>query len=143
MKKILVINGPNLNMLGKRKKEHYGVLTLASIEMKMKDAGRSMDLEIDFFQSNIEGEIINSIHTYNQYDGIIINAGAYTHYSHAIGDALEIVDIPVVEVHLSNIHSREGFRKESVIARSCVGQISGFKEDSYILAMYALKNILE
>lgn len=143
MKKILIINGPNLNMLGKRKKEHYGVQTLASIETKIKETGHSMNMEVVFFQSNIEGEIINSIHTYNLYDGIIINAGAYTHYSHAIGDALEIADIPVIEVHLSNIHSREGFRKESVIARSCVGQISGFKENSYILAMYALKNILE
>lgn len=143
MKKILVINGPNLNMLGKRKENHYGNLTLDAVETLMVNHSKAFEFDLSFYQSNSEGQIIDCIHSYSEYDGIIINAGAYTHYSHAIGDALEIVDIPVIEVHLSNIHSREGFRKTSVIARACEGQISGFKEYSYVLALHALKDILE
>lgn len=143
MKKILVINGPNLNMLGKRKKNHYGSLTLEAIEQLIMDKGKSLNMDVLCFQSNSESAIIDCIHSYALYDGIIINAGAFTHYSYAIADALEIADIPVIEVHLSNIHSRESFRKESVLARACKGQISGFKENSYILGLHALDDIIE
>lgn len=143
MKKILVINGPNLNMLGKRKEAHYGSLTLDVINETMSTLAEELDLSLTFYQSNVEGNIVSTIHTGMDFDGLMINAGAYTHYSYAIADALEILDIPKIEVHLSNIHARESFRSNSVIASSCTGQISGFKENSYILALYALKNLLE
>jgi 3-dehydroquinate dehydratase-2 len=138
MKKIMVINGPNLNMLGKRKEVHYGQLTLEAIETFIQSEANKLDMTISFLQSNHEGEIIDCIHDSMDFDGVIINAGAYTHYSYAIADALEILDIPVIEVHLSNIHARDDFRHQSVLAKCCVGQISGFKEDSYILALHAL-----
>lgn len=143
MKKILVINGPNLNMLGQRKENHYGRLTLDTINTLIKKESEGLKCHIDFYQSNIEGEIVTKIHNSMEYDGIIINAGAYTHYSYAIADALDILDIPVIEVHLSNIHGREDFRKQSVLAKCCVGQISGFKENSYILALHALDKIFK
>lgn len=142
MNKILVINGPNLNMLGVRKKEHYGSDTLKSIEEYVLD-NIDNKYRVEFFQSNIEGELINKIHeTYdNGYIGIIINPGAFTHYSYAIRDAIEAVQLPAVEVHLSNIHAREEFRRESVIAPVCVGQICGLKKEGYILAaQYLIKN---
>lgn len=138
MKKIMIINGPNLNMLGKRKKEFYGQLTLESLNQLVKEESKQLNFDVDFFQSNHEGAIIDCIHDLMNYDGLIINAGAFTHYSYAIADALEVLDIPVIEVHLSNIHARDQFRHESVLAKCCVGQISGFKEDSYILALHAL-----
>ena len=143
MKKILVINGPNLNMLGKRKEEHYGSLTLDTICDSMSILAEELEMSLTFAQYNGEGEIVDCIHSGLDYDGLIINAGAYTHYSYAISDALEILSIPKIEVHLSNIHARESFRNESVIARSCTGQISGFKESSYILALYALRELLK
>jgi 3-dehydroquinate dehydratase-2 len=143
MKKILVINGPNLNMLGKRKEEHYGALTLDDINMSLTELGRELDFDLTFFQSNFEGGIVEVIHSGLDYDGLMINAGAYTHYSYAIADALEILDIPKIEVHLSNIHARESFRSHSVISSSCTGQISGFKESSYKLALYALNDLLK
>ena len=103
-----------------------------------------MNINLDFFQSNIEGEIINKIHScYNDYDGIIINPGAYTHYSYAIADAILSVNIPTIEVHLSNIHKREEFRKKSVIAPACIGQISGFSSYSYNLALIAMDNFFK
>jgi len=142
MKKILVINGPNLNMLGKRKEAHYGSLTLEDINTSLRGLAKELNFELTFYQSNIEGDIVSTIHSGMEFDGLMINAGAYTHYSYAIADALEILDIPKIEVHLSNIHARESFRSNSVIASSCTGQISGFKENSYILALYALKNLL-
>jgi 3-dehydroquinate dehydratase-2 len=143
MKKILVINGPNLNMLGKRKEAHYGTTTLDDINESMEALSKALDFELTFYQSNTEGAIVDCIHSGMDYDGLIINAGAYTHYSYAISDALEILNIPKIEVHLSNIHARESFRSNSVIASQCTGQISGFKENSYILALYALKDILK
>lgn len=143
MKKILLINGPNLNMLGKRKKEHYGTLQLEDINAMIQAEADSLEMAVTFYQSNIEGEIVTKLHEGMSFDGVIINAGAYTHYSYAIADALEILDIPVIEVHLSNIHGREDFRHQSVLAKCCVGQISGFKEDSYILALHALDRILK
>lgn len=137
----MIINGPNLNMLGKRKEMHYGKFTLETINELITSEARHLNYEIEFFQSNFEGDLINKIHECIDYDGMVINAGAYTHYSYAISDALDILELPIVEVHLSNIHGREDFRQQSVLAKCCVGQISGFKEDSYILALHALDRI--
>lgn len=138
--KIMVINGPNLNMLGVREKEVYGTKDFKEIIKYVKEEGEKRNLDITFFQSNIEGEIINAIQRayFENFDGIIINPGAYTHYSYAIHDAIKGVSIRTVEVHLSNIHSREEFRKTSVTAPACIGQISGFGELGYVLAMEAL-----
>ncbi|HBI7125648.1 TPA: type II 3-dehydroquinate dehydratase [Clostridium perfringens] len=126
--KIMVINGPNLNLLGIREKEIYGAKDFNQVIDYIKEEGKELGLEVNCFQSNIEGEIINFIHNayFEKYDGIIINPGAYTHYSIAIYDALKGVEIPTVEVHLSNIHKREEFRHKSVTAPACIGQISGF-----------------
>lgn len=142
MKRILVINGPNLNMIGKREPSHYGLMTLSDLENYMNELGTDLQMALTFFQSNSEGGIIDRIQESQGFDGIIINAGAYTHYSHAIGDALMMVNCPVIEVHMSNIHNRETFRSTSVLTKACVGQISGFKEESYRLALYALDKIL-
>lgn len=130
-----MINGPNLNMLGKREPQIYGNLTLEFINDKLYNIGKKAGIELDFVQSNLEGELINHIHNSADYDGIILNAGAYTHYSIAIRDAISSVEVPVIEVHLSNIHKREEFRHKSVIAAVCVGQISGFGQYSYELAL--------
>ncbi len=142
--KIMVINGPNLNLLGIREKNIYGAKDFNYIINYIEEEGRKLGLEIDCFQSNIEGEIINFIHKayFEKYDGIIINPGAYTHYSIAIYDALKGVEIPTVEVHLSNIHKREEFRHKSVTAAACIGQISGFGEYGYIMGLNALINHL-
>ena len=140
--KIMVINGPNLNLLGIREKEIYGAKDFNQVIDYIKEEGKELGLEVNCFHSNIEGEIINFIHNayFEKYDGIIINPGAYTHYSIAIYDALKGVEIPTVEVHLSNIHKSEEFRHKSVTAPACIGQISGFGEYGYIMAMNALKN---
>lgn len=140
--KIMVINGPNLNMVGVREKSIYGVRDFSDICKYIEEEGNKRGVEITFFQSNIEGEIINNIHKayFEKYDGIIINPGAYTHYSYAILDAIKAVDINTIEVHLSNIHAREEFRHKSVTASACIGQICGFKEYGYIMAMDALIN---
>ena len=144
MKKVLIINGPNLNMLGIREKGIYGTKTLSQINENLLEFSKKLNINLDFFQSNIEGEIINKIHScYNDYDGIIINPGAYTHYSYAIADAILSVNIPTIEVHLSNIHKREEFRKKSVIAPACIGQISGFSSYSYNLALIAMDNFFK
>ena len=127
--KILVLNGPNLNMTGIRKKNVYGAETLADINTQLKEYGESKGAEMFFYQSNHEGAIIDVIHqSKDDYDGVVINAGAYTHYSYAIRDAIEAVSdyTPYVEVHMSDIHAREDFRKISVITDVCVKQISGF-----------------
>jgi 3-dehydroquinate dehydratase-2 len=134
--KILIINGANLNMLGKREPEIYGCDTLDNINQEIKAKAKSLGVDADFAQSNIEGEIINYIHgAQDKYDGIILNAGAFTHYSYAIRDAVSSVGTPVVEAHLSNIYAREDFRHKSVLADVCAGQISGFGKYSYILAL--------
>ncbi len=134
--KVVIINGPNLNLLGQREPEVYGQDTLDDLEefLTVKYADK---INLEFYQSNIEGELVNKIHEAFklQYDGIIINAGAYTHYSLAIHDALKSINVPSIEVHISNIHNREEFRKNSVIAPATVGQISGFKLKSYALAV--------
>lgn len=139
MREILVINGPNLNLLGTREKDIYGSETLEYIEEKVKEEGKRLGLKVDFVQTNQEGEIIDFIHqARGKYYAIIINPGAYTHYSIAIRDAIKAVEIPVVEIHLSNIYGREEFRSKSVIAPVCIGQISGFGMGSYILALQAV-----
>lgn len=142
--KVLMINGPNINMLGVREKNIYGTDNYESLCEKVSEKALELDIELSIYQSNTEGQIIDTIQdAYEKYDGIIINPGAYTHYSIAIYDALKSVNIPTVEVHISNIHAREEFRKTSVTAPACVGQISGFGIDSYILGLIGLKNKLQ
>ena len=140
--KLMVINGPNLNLLGIREKHIYGNRDYNEVVEYIKKEGQEAGHEITCVQSNIEGELINFIHSayFDKYDGIVINPGAYTHYSIAIYDALKGVDLPCVEVHLSNIHKREEFRHKSVTAPACIGQICGLGEYGYILAMRALEN---
>jgi 3-dehydroquinate dehydratase-2 len=141
--KILVIHGPNLNMLGKREPEKYGTATLEEIDRRMKDHGDRTGLGVEVFQSSHEGEIVEKIHQARTgFDALIINPAAYTHTSVAIRDALMILDIPVVEIHLSNIYKRESFRHTSLIADVAVGQIAGFGAYGYILAMDAIRDIL-
>ncbi|MEW8955239.1 type II 3-dehydroquinate dehydratase [Clostridium sp.] len=143
--RILIINGPNINMLGIREKDVYGNKTYESICDYIKDEGKKRGVHIDIVQNNIEGEIINYIQGayFEKYNGIIINPGAYTHYSIAIYDALKSVDIPCIEVHLSNIYKREEFRHKSVTAPACIGQISGLGEYGYILAIDGLINFIK
>lgn len=144
MLKIGIINGPNLNMLGKRDQKIYGNLTLKEINHKIKSFAEKEGIELIIKQSNYEGGIIESIQQFSsQVDGLIINPAAYTHYSFAIADALRDCPIPVVEVHLSNIFSREDFRGKSVTAPACIGQIAGFGYHSYILAIHALQDLLK
>ena len=144
-KKILFILGPNLNMVGLREKNIYGAQTAETISKDVENWAEEMGFEIEIFQSNGEGEIISKIHSaYGKKDGIIINAGAYTHYSYAIRDAIACVpDIPTIEVHMSNIHARDEFRHKTVIGAVCRGQISGFGKFSYKLALHALSDIFE
>jgi len=139
--KILILNGPNLNILGNRKPEQYGSETLEAINTYIADYFKKV--ELDFFQSNHEGEIIDHIQTAaRHFQGIVINPGAYTHYSYAIRDALEACALPVVEVHLSNIDGREEFRRNSVISAVCWGTITGLGKYGYILAVQALAHHL-
>lgn len=136
--KIIVINGPNLNMLGKREPGIYGNETLDDLTKYVKDEFED-DLDIEFFQSNHEGCIIDKLHEANEkFDGVVINPGAFTHYSYAIHDAIKSISTKVVEVHISNIHQREEFRQKSVTASACIGQISGFGFESYILGIKSL-----
>ena len=142
--RILVINGPNINMLGIREKNIYGVNDYNSLVEKIKKEASELNCQVDFFQSNIEGEIITSIQkAFGVYDGIIINPAAYTHYSIGILDALKSVNIPAIEVHISNIQQREDFRKKSVTAEGCIGQISGLGFEGYTLALRGLINLLK
>ena len=144
MLKIGIINGPNLNMLGKRNQKVYGNLTLEEMNHKIESFAKKEDVELTIKQSNFEGEIVESIQQFfSQVDGLIINPAAYTHYSYAIADALRDCPIPIIEVHLSNIFSREDFRGKSVTAPACIGQITGFGYQSYILAIHALQDLLK
>lgn len=143
MVKILVIHGPNLNMLGFRDKKLYGCITLENLDKMIKNKGKDLGLEVETFQSNYEGDIIEKLHNaMDNCNGIIINPGAYTHYSIAIRDAIEILDIPIIEVHLTNIYRREEFRHKSVIAPVCTGQISGLGYLGYLIAIEALYEII-
>jgi len=139
--KILLLNGPNLNLLGTREPEKYGKTTLTDIEKNITDKGKILGVEIETFQSNHEGEIVDKIQSLKEgYDGLIINAGGYTHTSVAIRDAISSVGIPTVEVHMTNIHAREDFRHTSLISGVTIGQVIGFKEKSY---EYALNGLIE
>lgn len=142
-KKILVIHGPNLNLLGEREPETYGFDTLETINAEIESEAKTLDLSCDFFQSNHEGAIIDEIHNARKCcAGIIINPGAYTHYSYAIRDAISALTIPCIEVHLSNVYSREEFRSKSVIAPVCKAQIAGFGKKGYILALRGLAEMV-
>jgi len=141
--RILVVNGPNINLLGVREKDIYGSTSYEKLCEELMEKAKELLIELDIVQSNVEGEIINYIHNaLGNYDGIIINPGAYTHYSIAIYDAIKAVSMPTIEVHISNIYNREEYRKNSVIAPACIGQISGFGVYGYILALVGMKNYL-
>ncbi len=137
--KILVINGPNLNLLGKRDENNYGGLTIEEIKLKIKT--QYPEIDFTFFQSNREGEIIDSIQSAGNYNGLIINPGGYAHTSVAIKDALQELKIPKVEVHLSHLANREDYRQILLTAKSCEGYISGFKEKGYLAAVYIINEI--
>lgn len=144
MAKILLINGPNLNKLGEREPEIYGRETLADVEAKCQKTAKSLGLALDCWQSNIEGEIVTKIQdAAKTHQALIINAGAYTHTSIAIMDALLLLKIPVIEVHMSNIYRREEFRHTSYVAKAATGTICGFGSESYVLALGAVKKLLD
>ena len=142
--KILVINGVNLNLLGVREPEKYGSKTLKDLEKSLYAYSFELGVDLELFQSNFEGEIVEKLHSaLNNFDGIVINAGAYTHTSVAIRDALAGINLPTIEIHLTNIYKREEFRHHSFIAPVCLGQISGLGFDGYKFAISALKNYIE
>jgi 3-dehydroquinate dehydratase-2 len=138
MKKIVVINGPNMNMLGTREPEKYGAMSLAALNEKLAARAAARGAHCEFFHSNAEGELVTAIQKAADADGVILNAAAYTHYSIAIRDAIAAIKAPVIEVHMTNVAAREDFRRRSVIAPVCRGSIAGFGAQSYLLALYAL-----
>lgn len=134
--KFLVLNGVNLNLTGRREQGIYGSETLESINRELEADCKKRGHEVDFFQSNLEGELCTKIQeAEGKYDGIVLNAGAFTHYSYAIRDAIAAISVPVVEVHMSNVHAREEFRRKSVLSEVCKGVIAGFGKGSYLLAL--------
>lgn len=137
--KLLILNGPNLNRIGKREPDIYGHETLEDVEKKLTKIAEKESMNLDFLQSNTEGVLIDRIHEAadDGTDGIIFNPGAFTHYSIALRDAIASIDVPAIEVHISNIHTRESFRQISVIAPVCIGQLTGFGTDGYTLALQA------
>lgn len=142
MKKVLVIHGPNLNLVGIREPGVYGSVGIDAINAEILTHAQNLGMECDLFQSNHEGAIIDKLHeARTAYEGVVLNAGAFTHYSIAIRDAIAAIKLPVVEVHLSNVHAREEFRHASVIAPVCVGGIFGFGKTSYLLALNALAEL--
>lgn len=142
--KILYLNGPNLNLLGQRETHVYGRTTLAEIEAKVRQRAKQHGVEIDFRQSNLEGQLVGWIQeAKDKFDVIVLNAAAYTHTSIALRDAIAAVGVPTIEIHLSNVHAREDFRQKSLIAPVCCGQILGFGQDSYVLAVEASINVIE
>ena len=144
MNKIIILNGPNLNLLGEREKEKYGNVTLNDIENNCKEFSKKNEIYLSFFQSNIEGEIVEMIQkSRKDQDGLIINAGGYTHTSVAIHDALKILKIPIIELHITNIYNREEFRHKSLISKIAKGILCGFGADSYVMALKAMKNYLK
>ena len=144
MKKIIILNGPNLNLLGEREKSQYGNFTLKDIEKNCQKFAKKNDIKLSFFQSNIEGDLINEIQKSRlDQNGLIINAGGYTHSSVSIHDALKILIIPIIELHISNIYNREDFRHKSLISKVAKGVICGFGEEGYIMALEAMNKYLE
>ena len=142
MIKIIILNGPNLNLLGEREKNQYGTETLKDIEKSCKKFAEKNLIKVDFFQSNIEGELVEKIQqSRNIYNGLIINAGGYTHTSVAIHDALKIIRIPIIELHISNIYNREEFRHKSLISKVANGIICGFGTEGYEMAVSAIKKL--
>ena len=142
--KILFLNGPNLNLLGQREPEIYGRATLADIEAAVRERAKQLKAEIDFRQSNVEGELVDWIQqAKGKFEVIVINAAAYTHTSIALRDAIAAVGVPTIEIHLSNVHAREEFRRKSLIAPVCCGQIMGFGKKSYVLAVEASVHVKE
>ena len=144
MKKIIILNGPNLNLLGEREKSQYGNFTLKDIEKKCKEYAQKNDLSVTMFQSNLEGELIDEIqNSRERFNGLIINAGGYTHTSVAIHDALKIIKFPIIELHITNIYNREDFRHKSLISKVAKGVICGFGSEGYIMSLQAMKKYLE
>ena len=144
MTKIIILNGPNLNLLGEREKDQYGNTTLKDIENICLDYAKKNKINLSFFQSNIEGELVNLIQSSrNNQHGLIINAGGYTHTSVAIHDALKILKMPIIELHISNIYNREEFRHKSLISKVAKGIICGFGADGYLLSLKAMINFLK
>ena len=142
--KILFLNGPNLNLLGQREPEVYGRATLADIEARVRQRATQLGVEVQFRQSNLEGELVNWIQqARQQFDVLVLNAAAYTHTSIALRDAIIAAQIPAIEIHLSNIYAREEFRHKSMIAPVCYGQIAGFGVASYVLAVDAAVNVIK
>jgi len=140
---ILVIHGPNLNLLGQREPEVYGSLTMDEINRRLQDYASGQDMTLRVFQSNHEGSLIDALHDAMEWaDGVVINPGAYTHTSYALRDAISAVGLPVVEVHMSNVHARERFRHRSLLAPACLGQVIGFGWRSYLLGLQALRSHL-
>ena len=144
MNKIIILNGPNLNLLGERERKQYGSITLKDIEKNCKDYSDKNNINLSFFQSNLEGEMVEKIQTSrNDQDGLIINAGGYTHTSVAIHDALKILKIPIIELHISNIYNREDFRHKSLISNVSKGIICGFGAEGYVMSLRAMNKFLE
>lgn len=145
MKKILVLHGVNLNMFGQRDPKQYGTITLDQINQQIQSLADELGLQAESYQTNHEGDLVEKIHQayQNKIDAIVINAGAWTHYSYAIRDALDILEIPIIEVHMSNIHSREDFRKHSVFSDIATAQISGLGLNSYLLAIRAVNDLIQ
>ena len=144
MKKIIILNGPNLNLLGEREKNQYGSFTLSDIEKNCEKFANKYNLSISFYQSNIEGEIVEKIqNSRKDQNGLIINAGGYTHTSVAIHDALKIIKFPIIELHITNIYNREDFRHKSLISNVANGVICGFGVHGYIMALEAMKKYLD
>ena len=144
MNKIIILNGPNLNLLGEREKNQYGTFTLKEVEKNCKEYSSNNNINLTFFQSNVEGELINQIqNSRNNQDGLIINAGGYTHTSVAIHDALKILKIPIIELHISNIYNREEFRHKSLISKVAKAVLCGFGANGYLMSLQAMKNFLK
>ena len=144
MNKIIILNGPNLNLLGEREKDQYGSYTLKDIEKKCNEYSNQNDIKLSLFQSNIEGELVDKIqNSRDNQDGLIINAGGYTHTSVAIHDALKILKIPIIELHISNIYNREEFRHKSLISNVAKGVICGFGVNGYLMSLQAMNKFIE
>ena len=144
MNKIIILNGPNLNLLGEREKKQYGSITLKELEKSCNEYANQNNIKLTFFQSNIEGELVDQIqNSRNNQDGLIINAGGYTHTSVAIHDALKILKIPIIELHITNIYNREEFRHKSLISKIANGVICGFGPEGYLMSLQAMSKFLE